>query len=96
MNCTQTQFRRCATRKEPPFKRQAERVLPDLGGIAWYVRSILQSAKMSLFIASLLVVLYGFIFTLIQLQDYALLMGSIGLFLTLACVMYFSRKIKWN
>ncbi|HTI08984.1 MAG TPA: cell envelope integrity protein CreD, partial [Puia sp.] len=64
--------------------------------IAWYVRSILRSSKMSLFVGLLLALQYGFIFTLIQLQDYALLMGSIGLFLTLAVVMYFSRKIKWN
>jgi inner membrane protein len=33
---------------------------------------------------------------LIQLQDYALLMGSIGLFVTLAIVMQASRKIKWQ
>jgi inner membrane protein involved in colicin E2 resistance len=39
---------------------------------------------------------YGFIFTLLQLQDYALLLGSVGLFITVALVMYFSRKIKWN
>ncbi len=39
---------------------------------------------------------YGFVFTLIQLQDYALLMGSVGLFVTLAAVIYFSRKIKWH
>ena len=64
--------------------------------IAWYVRSILRSGKMSLFIGALLTLLYGFIFTLIQLQDYALLMGSIGLFITLGVVMYFSRKIKWT
>lgn len=64
--------------------------------IAWYVRSILRSSKMSLFIGTLLTLLYGFIFTLIQLQDYALLMGSIGLFITLGVVMYFSRKIKWT
>ena len=70
--------------------------LATIGLIAWYVKSILQSAKMSLFIVFLLTLLYGFIFTLIQLQDYALLMGSIGLFITLAVVMYFSRKIKWN
>lgn len=63
--------------------------------IAWYVRSILRSGKMSLFVGALLTLLYGFIFTLIQLQDYALLMGSIGLFITLGVVMYFSRKIKW-
>jgi inner membrane protein len=70
--------------------------LATIGLIAWYVRSILRSSKMSLFVASLLALQYGFIFTLIQLQDYALLMGSIGLFITLAVVMYFSRKIKWN
>jgi inner membrane protein len=64
--------------------------------IAWYVRSILRSGKMSLFVGCLLTLLYGFIFTLIQLQDYALLMGSIGLFITLGVVMYFSRKIKWT
>jgi inner membrane protein len=64
--------------------------------IAWYVRSILRSSKMAVFIGLLLTLLYGFIFTLIQLQDYALLMGSIGLFITLAVVMYFSRKIKWT
>ncbi len=70
--------------------------LATISLIAWYVRSILRSGAMSLFIGCLLTLLYGFIFTLIQLQDYALLLGSIGLFLTLAVVMYFSRKIKWN
>ena len=64
--------------------------------IAWFVRSILRSSKMSLFIGALLTLLYGFIFTLTQLQDYALLMGSVGLFITLGVVMYFSRKIKWT
>ncbi|HEY6900091.1 MAG TPA: cell envelope integrity protein CreD [Puia sp.] len=67
-----------------------------IGLIGWYVGSMLRSSRMSLFIVFLLVVQYAFVFTLIQLQDYALLMGSIGLFLTLAVVMYFSRKIKWN
>jgi len=64
--------------------------------ITWYVGSMLRSAGMCLFIALMLCVQYGFVFTLIQLQDYALLMGSIGLFITLAMVMYFSRKIRWN
>ena len=63
--------------------------------ISWYVKSILQSSKMATFIGALLTAMYGFIFTLIQLEDYALLIGSIGLFVTLAFVMYFSRKIKW-
>jgi len=37
----------------------------------------------------------AFIFTTIQVQDYALLIGSIGVFVILAFVMYFSRKIDW-
>ncbi|MDI9363451.1 MAG: cell envelope integrity protein CreD [Flavobacterium sp.] len=39
--------------------------------------------------------LYGFIFVLIRLEDTALLVGSIGLFVVLALVMYASRKINW-
>ncbi|MEO6219259.1 MAG: inner membrane CreD family protein [Ginsengibacter sp.] len=32
---------------------------------------------------------------LIRLEDTALLIGSIGLFIILAIAMYFSRKINW-
>ena len=67
-----------------------------IGLISWYVGSMLRSPKTALFIALILAVQYGFIFILIQSQDYALLMGSIGLFIILALVMYFSRKIKWE
>lgn len=62
--------------------------------IGIYVRSVFQSTRIASFIAGTLVAMYGFIYVLIQSQDYALLMGSIGLFLTLALVMYFSRKAK--
>jgi inner membrane protein len=40
--------------------------------------------------------LYKFIFVIIQMEDFALLVGSIGLFMILAAVMYFSRKIDWS
>jgi inner membrane protein len=70
--------------------------IATIGLLTWYVGSMLRSAKISTFIGAQLSVQYGFVFTLIRLQDYALLMGSIGLFITLAAVMYFSRKIKWS
>lgn len=63
--------------------------------IAGYVKAILKSTPLTLLIASLLFILYSFIFVIIQLQDYALLIGSIGIFIILAIVMYFSRKIDW-
>jgi len=67
-----------------------------IGLIAWYAHSILGDKKLANLVAGNLVILYGFIFTIIQLQDYALLMGSIGLFIILAFVMHFSRKINWG
>jgi inner membrane protein len=64
--------------------------------ISLYSISILKDKKFPTFIAMSLSVLYTFIYVIIQLEDYALLVGSIGLFLILASVMYFSRKIEWN
>lgn len=39
--------------------------------------------------------LYAYLFVLIQLQDYSLLFGSIGLFVIIALIMYYSRRINW-
>lgn len=61
-----------------------------------YSISVLKNKKFPLFITGALTLLYSFIYVIIQLEDYALLVGSIGLFLILGAVMYFSRKIDWN
>src|SRR4030095_16216412 len=66
-----------------------------VGLITWFVSGILQSMKLSLLLSFVLILLYSYVFTILQLQDYALLLGSVGLFLTLAIVMYYSRKIQW-
>jgi inner membrane protein len=67
-----------------------------VGLITLYSVSILKNRKFPAFIGVSLSVLYTFIFVIIQLEDYALLVGSIGLFAILAAVMYFSRKIEWR
>ncbi len=67
-----------------------------IGLITWYSRSILKDKKLAYLVGGNLIILYGFIFTILQLEDYALLIGSLGLFLILAIVMYFSRKIDWK
>ncbi|QTE22237.1 cell envelope integrity protein CreD [Polaribacter cellanae] len=64
--------------------------------ITAYSKSILKTLKFPLFIGISLTALYTFIFVIIQLENYALLVGSIGLFLILAGVMYTSRKIDWE
>ncbi|WP_026775293.1 cell envelope integrity protein CreD [Polaribacter sp. Hel_I_88] len=64
--------------------------------ITLYSKSILKNVKFPIFIGISLTALYTFIFVIIQLENYALLVGSIGLFLILAGVMYASRKIDWE
>lgn len=63
--------------------------------ISFYAKSHFRSWKTAGVFAAVLGMLYGFIFILIRLEDTALLVGSIGLFVVLALVMYASRKINW-
>lgn len=67
-----------------------------LGLIALYSRAILKGFRFPVLISSSLASLYGFIYVIIQLENYALLVGSIGLFVILAIVMFASRKIDWG
>ncbi|MDT0643201.1 cell envelope integrity protein CreD [Zunongwangia sp. F363] len=64
--------------------------------ITLYSKSILKGWKFPIFTGTSLSSLYAFIYIIIQLESYALLVGSIGLFLILAGVMYTSRKIDWE
>ncbi|HAH56432.1 MAG TPA: cell envelope integrity protein CreD [Flavobacterium sp.] len=64
--------------------------------ITLYSFAILKNRKFPMFIGVSLSSLYTFLYVIIQLENYALLVGSIGLFAILAAVMYFSRKIDWN
>ena len=63
--------------------------------IGFYVWSVFKKGKTAIGFTTALAGLYLYIFVLIQLQDYALLCGSIGLFVILAIIMYFSRKVDW-
>ncbi|NLP58805.1 cell envelope integrity protein CreD [Lutibacter sp. B1] len=64
--------------------------------ITLYSKSILKTYKFPLLIGLSLTALYTFIFIIIQLENYALLVGSLGLFVILSIVMYASRKIDWE
>lgn len=63
--------------------------------IMLYAKSHFDNWKTASVFGGILSALYGFIFILIRLEDTALLVGSIGLFIVLALVMYASRKINW-
>ena len=63
--------------------------------VCLYAKNLLKSWSLVGLLGTILTLLYVFIFIIIQLQDYALLFGSIGIFLILAITMFFSRKIDW-
>ncbi|GAA0528490.1 cell envelope integrity protein CreD [Chitinophaga japonensis] len=70
--------------------------LLTLGLVTTYTVSVLKKTGTALAVGGTLLTLYGFIYVIIQSEDQALLMGSLGLFIILAIVMYFSRKIRWE
>lgn len=63
--------------------------------ITSYSHSIFKNKKLTGITGGVLSIIYMFIFITLQLQDYALLMGSIGLFIVISIIMYLSRKINW-
>jgi inner membrane protein len=63
--------------------------------VGLYTKSIYGSFKIGSIIFSILVGVYGFIYIILQLQDYSLLAGNIALFFILAVVMYLTRKFNW-
>ncbi len=63
--------------------------------ISFYIASVYKSTRIGSIIFAALTVFYGLMYTILQLQDYSLLVGNIALFMLLASVMFFTRKINW-
>ena len=63
--------------------------------IVVFMASITKDKKTALGIGLLLAVLYTFVYVLLQLESYALLVGSVGLFIILGIAMFATQKIDW-
>jgi inner membrane protein len=70
--------------------------LTMIGLLTAYSRAVLKSGKRALAIFGLLLGLYAFLYVLLQLEDYALLLGSLVLLVALAVVMYVTRNVNWR
>ncbi len=66
-----------------------------IGLISFYTKSIYSKTQLGISIGVMLILFYGFMYTILQLQDYSLLLGNIALFLILAAIMFITRKINW-
>lgn len=65
------------------------------GIITWFVRNITSSTISAAIFAGILTLFFGFNFVLMQLEDYSLLVGSVGMFIILATLMYITGKVNW-
>jgi inner membrane protein len=63
--------------------------------ITAYCVSVLKSARRSGAVGGVVAALYFYLYILLNNEDYALLIGSLGLFALLAAVMFLTRKIDW-
>jgi inner membrane protein len=69
--------------------------LAIIGLVSSYARAITSSSRVAVMMCFMLATVYGFLYAVLQLEDYALLLGSVGLFTVLAFLMYLTRKIDW-
>lgn len=63
---------------------------------ALYAKSVFTHRNSVFMSAGLNILLFSYIFIIIQLEKSSLLVGSIGLFVILATTMYITRKVKWS
>lgn len=63
--------------------------------ISLYSAKVLRGGRRAGAIALGLAATYAFLFVILRLQDYSLLIGTAGLFIVLALVMYLTRNIDW-
>ncbi len=69
--------------------------LASVGMITGYSQVILRSRGKALVMLFVLTALYVFLFLTLNAETYALLVGSIGLWVVLAAIMYLTRRIDW-
>jgi inner membrane protein len=67
-----------------------------IGLLTSYSAAVLKSWKRARFLAALLIGLYALLYTLLNLEAYALLIGSVLMFVALAGVMYMTRNVDWS
>src|SRR4051812_48222368 len=69
--------------------------LAATGLITWYCSYFLGGGARTLIIGGGLIGVYTFLYVTLRQQDYALLMGTIALFILLGVVMWATRKVDW-
>lgn len=64
--------------------------------IGAYTSAVLKGVKRGAIAGGVIGVTYGFLFTLMAREQYALVLGAVGLLIILALIMYLTRNINWQ
>ena len=64
--------------------------------IVLYSAAILRSWLRAGIVAALLAGVYGVLYLVLRLEDFALIAGTVALFAALAAVMFFTRNVDWD
>jgi inner membrane protein len=63
--------------------------------VAAYSAVVLGRLRRALVVAAGVVLLYAYLYLLLMNEDYALLIGSVGLFAILGAIMFVTRRVDW-
>jgi inner membrane protein len=63
--------------------------------VTLYASAVLHSWRRGMLLAPSLAAAYGFLYATLQSEDFALLIGSVGLFAILGLVMILTRRVDW-
>jgi inner membrane protein len=63
--------------------------------VSLYASAVLRSWRRGILLVPALAAAYGFLYATLQSEDYALLIGSVGLFAILGLVMVLTRSVDW-
>ena len=66
------------------------------GMLSLYVGKALMSQRAGIVMLALFLTVYGFLYLILRLEDYALLAGAIFGFVALTAVMFATLKIDWS
>jgi inner membrane protein len=66
-----------------------------IGMVTAYGVVVLRRLSRALFVGAGVAALYAYLYILLMNEDYALLIGSVGLFLIVAAIMFATRRVDW-
>lgn len=73
----------------------AAAALASLLLITAYCAKVLHGGRRTGIVSGVLALTYGYLYVLLQMQDFSLLFGTVGLFVALGAVMFATRNIDW-